>query len=281
MHTDEMAEMDRAEGQQHHEEMPQGAHPSFMNVIRTKERIKQKLSSVKHKVGVYSAKGGVGKTTVSVNLAYALTARGFKVGLLDADIDCPNVSQFLGIDERMNVSSFPLKPIEKYGIKAASTAMIVDDTKRPIIWRGPIIVKMLYDFFENTDWGELDYLIIDLPPGTSDAPLTIMQVLDLDGFVIVTTPQRVAGMNSVRSGMMAKRLNTALLGVVENMSSGVPSKNTEWVISTLNTRLLGTVRMDQDFSTYSDEGRIPSEQNEAILRMFNGIVDSLIGRIGT
>ncbi len=255
---------------------PPGMHPSFMNVLKTKERIKQKLSAVKHKIGIYSAKGGVGKTTVSVNIAYALSARGFKVGLLDADIDCPNLSIFLGIDNMMDISSFPLKPIEKYGIKVASTAMIVDDAKRPIIWRGPIIVKMLYDFFENTDWGDLDYLIMDLPPGTSDAPLTIMQVLDMDGFVIVTTPQRVAGINSIRSGLMAKRLNAAVLGVVENMSSGEPSKSTGVVVSTLGTRLLGTVKMNPVFGAASDEGRVPASENDDILRMFDTIVDSLV-----
>ncbi len=255
-----------------------GMHPSFMNVLKTRERVKERLSGVKHKIGIYSAKGGVGKTTVSVNTAYALSAKGFKVGLLDADIDCPNLSIFLGIEGMMDVSSFPLKPIEKYGIKAASTAMIVDDTKKPIIWRGPIIVKMLYDFFENTEWGELDYLIIDLPPGTSDAPLTIMQVLDLDGFVIVTTPQRVAGINSIRSGLMAKRLNVSILGVVENMSSGEPSKSTGMVVSTLDTRLLGTVKMNPLFSMASDEGRIPASENDSILVMFNSIIESLVER---
>jgi ATP-binding protein involved in chromosome partitioning len=273
-----MAEIE--ETGQHKNQLPPGAHPSFMSVIKTKQRIKEKLSNVKHKIGIYSAKGGVGKTTVSVNTAYALSARGFKVGLLDADIDCPNISMFLGIDRMMDVSSFPLKPIEKYGIKAASTAMIVDDTQKPIIWRGPIIVKMLYDFFENTDWGELDYLVIDLPPGTSDAPLTIMQVLDLDGFVIVTNPQRIAGVNSIRSGLMARRLNVALLGVVENMSSGKPSKNTDDVVATLGTKLLGTVKMDTAFSANSDEGRIPSMESKDILKMFDPILDGLGAKKG-
>ncbi len=139
-------------------------HPSFLNTLRQKERVKQKLAGIKHKIGIYSAKGGVGKTTIAVNVAYALKDKGFKVGLLDADIDCPNVTMFLGIEEKMN-REYPLIPVTKDGIKVASTAMVTDELKKPIIWRGALITKMLGDFFENTDWGDLDYLVIDLPPG--------------------------------------------------------------------------------------------------------------------
>jgi Mrp family chromosome partitioning ATPase/intein/homing endonuclease len=160
-------------GDQPQGNLPPGMHPSFMRVIQQKQRVKQKLSAIKHKIGVYSAKGGVGKTTVAINIAYSLMKKGFKVGLLDADIDCPNVTMFLGIEERME-PVMPLKPIMKNGVKVASTEMLVDELKRPIIWRGPIVVKMLGDFFENTDWGELDYLIIDLPPGCMPAGTPIL-----------------------------------------------------------------------------------------------------------
>ncbi len=268
-----------SEGEQQRGEEPKlqpGMHPSFISVLKRRESIKHNLSRIKHRIGVYSAKGGVGKTTVAVNLAYALSARGFRVGLLDADIDCPNITMFLGIDQRMDVSGFPLKPLIKDGIKVASTAMIVDDSKRPIIWRGPIIVKMLYDFFENTDWGELDYLVIDLAPGTSDTPLTIMQVLDLDGFVIVTMPQRISGINAIRSGLMAKRLNASVLGVVENMSNGTPTASTMEVVSTLGTRLLGTIKFDPAFSEYSDKGQVPSAHSEEAREAFDSIAGALI-----
>ncbi len=255
----------------------QQMHPSFMGVIKQRERIKEKLSGVKHKIGVYSAKGGVGKTTVAVNLAYALSKKGFKVGLLDADIDCPNLSLFLGIEEKMATDSLPLKPLERHGVKVASTAMLVDETVRPIIWRGPIIVKMLYDFFENTEWGELDYMIIDLPPGTSDAPLTIMQVLDLEGFVIVTTPQRIASINSIRSGLMARRLSKTVLGVVENMSEGKESEDRGggYVAASLNTRLLGRVPFRREYSTLSDSGKVPVLEDQEIGRLFEGIAGEL------
>ena len=251
-------------------------HPSFVGVIRQKERIREKLSNIKHKIGIYSAKGGVGKTTIAVNLAYALSKKGFKVGLLDADIDTPNLSLFLGIDEKMDISKFPLKPLDKDGVKVASTAMIVDDAKRPIIWRGPIIVKMLGDFFENTDWGDLDYLILDLPPGTSDAPLTIMQVLELDGFVIVTTPQRIASINSIKSGVMAKRLNVSIIGVVENMSDGSVSDNSRDVAESLGTEVIGTVGLDSKFNEYSDSGKVPVLENDKFALVFQQIAERLV-----
>lgn len=251
------------------------AHPSFAGVLRQKALVKERLSGIRHKIGVYSAKGGVGKTTIAVNLAYALKKKGFRVGLLDADIDCPNLTLFLGMDERMDTSSFPLKPIEKYGVKVASTAMLVDDSRNPIIWRGPIIAKMLYDFLTDTDWGELDYLVIDLPPGTSDAPLTIMQVLDIDGFVIVTTPQRIAAVNSVRSGLMAKRLGRHVIGIVENMADSELSENASFVAGSLDAEVIGRVPFDRKFSSLSDSGRVPVMEDGEVSELFSGIAARL------
>jgi ATP-binding protein involved in chromosome partitioning len=259
------------------EEAQPPMHPSFMKVIQQKAQLKEKLSGIKHKIGVYSAKGGVGKTTVAVNLAFTLAKMGKSVGLLDADIDCPNLPMFLGIEERIDMSSLPFKPIMKDGVKVASTALLVDEAKRPIIWRGPMITKMLTEMFERVDWGELDYMIIDLSPGTSDSPLTIMQLLQLDGFVIVTTPQKIAAVNSGRSGLMAKKLNVALLGVVENMSDGTQSKNTTDLLKTLDTTLLGTVRKDEHFNSASDSGKLPILSNERIMREFEAIARKLPG----
>jgi ATP-binding protein involved in chromosome partitioning len=256
---------------------PPGMHPSFAKTIMQREALKKKLSSIKHIIGVYSAKGGVGKTTTAVNLAFTLSAMGFKVGLLDADIDCPNLTMFLGIGERIDTSHFPLQPIMKDGVKVASTAMLVDEISRPIIWRGPMVTKMLNEMFDNVDWGILDYLVIDLSPGTSDAPLTIMQLLPLDGFVIVTTPQKIAGLNSTRSGLMAKRLNVAVLGVVENMSSGIASESTKEAVRVLGTELLGTVSQNPLFNFMSDGGKIPVLQDEKIRKEFEEIAKKIIG----
>ena len=249
-------------------------HPSIFNVVKQRQHIKEKLSGIKHKIGVYSAKGGVGKTTVAVNLAFTLNAMGYKVGLLDADIDCPNLHLFLNIKQE-GEPSYPLKPIEKGGVKVISTAMFVDEAKRPIIWRGPMVAKMLAEFLEATDWGELDYLVLDCSPGTSDSNLSIMQLLEMDGFVLVTTPQHIAAINAARSGMMAKRLGVAVLGVVENMSDGEASGAKE-VSSILGCEFLGTIKNRKEFNRFSDAGQIPVLEDSGIKEEFIIIAKKLI-----
>ncbi len=249
-------------------------HPSIFNVVKQRQRIKEKLSGIRHKIGVYSAKGGVGKTTVAVNLAFTLKEMGYKVGLLDADIDCPNLHLFLGIKDA-GVPEYPLKPLDKDGVKVISTAMFVDEAKRPIIWRGPMVAKMLAEFLEATDWGELDYLILDCSPGTSDSNLSIMQLLDMDGFVLVTTPQHIAAINAVRSGMMAKRLGVAVLGVVENMSDGSVTGGKE-VSEALKCELLGAIKSSQNFGRLSDSGKIPVFEDSEIKEEFLIIAKRLI-----
>ena len=250
-------------------------HPSFLKVLEKRRVIQQKLAGIKHIIGIYSAKGGVGKTTTAVNIAYTLGTMGFKVGLLDADIDCPNVTMFLGIEDvKMEIKAFPIKPVEVHGIKVMSTAIVVDELKRPIIWRGPLVTKMVEELLENTEWGDLDYLIIDLPPGTSDVPLTIMQLLK-GVFVIVTTPQRIASLNSIRSGLMAKRMNSAILGVVENMSSGKASPGTISVLAELKTELLGTIKLSTSFNDHSDSGRIISMHDKEVATEYRKIAEQL------
>ncbi|MCL4374030.1 MAG: Mrp/NBP35 family ATP-binding protein [Candidatus Marsarchaeota archaeon] len=248
-------------------------NPIMLQLLEQKRRVKEALKGVKHKIGVYSAKGGVGKTTVSVNLAYALNMLGFKVGLLDADIDCPNITMFLGIDQKYD-ESYPLKPVDVNGVKVISTAMFIDDIKKPVIWRGPLIAKMINEFLQNTKWEELDYLIVDLPPGTSDAPLSIMQSLDLDGFVLVTTPQHIASTNAIRSGRMAKRLGIALLGVIENMSDGSGNGKME-VSGALECEVLGSVMKNEKFNYFSDRGTVPVVNDESIKEEFLGIAKKL------
>jgi len=254
-------------------ELPKNAHPSILQVIEQKKAIRQKLANIKHKIGVYSAKGGVGKTTVSVNLAYTLSSMGFKVGLLDADIDCPNVTLFLGINGTFS-DEYPLKPVEKDGIKILSTAMFVDDQKKPIIWRGPMIGKMIREFLENAEWGDLDYLVLDLAPGTSDTALSIIQLLDLDGFLLVTTPDHVAAMNTIRSGMMAKRLGVGILGVVETMSDG-SLKGASEVAKTLDCDVLGSLKYTRKFSEFGDAGLVAVRQDAEIKEEFISITKKI------
>ncbi len=255
-------------------ELKPGMHPSFLNVLMQRKVIKEKTTGIKHRIGVYSAKGGVGKTTVAVNLAYAISTLGFRVGLLDLDIDCPNVTFFLGID-KVEQQEYPLRPVESHGMKVLSTAMFLEHKERPIIWRGPMKSKMLREFFENTEWGELDYLILDLPPGTSDLPLSLMQLLELDGILLVTTPQSISAKNAIRSGFMAKSLNVAVLGIVENMSIGEPKGSLE-VAGALGTEVLGCIPRLDSFDALSDSGLIPAEEDKQTRDAFIGIAKKLL-----
>ena len=187
-----------------------------------KRSISDALSKIRYKIGVYSGKGGVGKTTVAVNLAVALAHEGEKVGSLDVDIDCPNVVRAMTVTERPMVApDHKILPSEKFGVKVMSMGFFQENEDEAIIWRGPMVHNAINKLLQSTNWGELDYLIVDLPPGTSDAPLTVMQTLDLDGFIVVTTPQELAKIDAKRSINMIRKLQVNVLGVVENLSGGI------------------------------------------------------------
>ena len=188
---------------------------------QAKKRIGEQLGKIKNKVAVYSGKGGVGKSTVAVNLAVLLAQRGEKVGLLDADIDCPNILKLLKSDEHPHMVDGRILPAVMHGVQVVSMASFQENEDEAIIFRGPMIHNALTQFIELTDWGEMDYLIIDMPPGTSDAALTVMQTLQLDGFIVVTTPQELALLDARRSINMMKKLNVPVLGIVENMSGEI------------------------------------------------------------
>ena len=175
------------------------------------------LPGVKHIIAVSSGKGGVGKTTVSVNLAISLAKTGATVGLLDADIYGPNVPLMMGINRQPDTDGDKIIPLESHGVKLMSLGVITDENT-PIIWRGPIVGKVIQQFMIDVHWGELDYLVVDLPPGTGDAQLTLSQTVPLSGAVIVTTPQNVALEDVHRGIEMFRKVNVPLLGVVENMS---------------------------------------------------------------
>ena len=177
-----------------------------------------KISGVKRVIAIASGKGGVGKSTCSVNLACALQRLGARVGLLDCDIYGPSIPLMMGIHDRPTVSDAEkLVPPSNHGVKLMSIGFLVDDDQ-PVIWRGPMIVKTIQQFLHSVEWGELDFLLVDLPPGTGDAQLTLCQTVPLDGGVIVTTPQE-ASLGVVRKGIkMFEKVNVPITGLIENMS---------------------------------------------------------------
>ena len=189
--------------------------------MQRKLRITKLDEEIKHKIMVLSGKGGVGKSTVATGLALSLARRGMKVGLMDIDITGPNVPKMLGLDDaELNVEDGQIFPaIGPHGLRVISMAFLIEDPDKPVIWRGPIKLGAIQQFIGDVAWGELDALIVDFPPGTSDEPLTVSQNLPgIDGVVIVTTPQEVALLDSRKSINFAKTLSVPVLGVVENMS---------------------------------------------------------------
>jgi len=178
------------------------------------------LPHVKHVIAVSSGKGGVGKSTVAANLACALTLTGAKVGLLDADLYGPNIPMMMGSTSGPEQKDGKIVPVESYGVKLISMAFLVPE-ETALVWRGPMVHQYLQAFFRDVLWGELDYLLLDLPPGTGDVQLSISQMVPLAGAITVTTPQEVA-LHDVRKGIaMFQKVNVPLLGIVENMSSFV------------------------------------------------------------
>lgn len=178
----------------------------------------QPLPGVRDIVAVSSAKGGVGKSTVAANLAVALARAGKRVGLLDADVYGPSVPTMFGLSGRPQADANKrLFPPERFGVRVMSVGFFLDDSS-PVIWRGPMVMGLVRQFLQDVAWGELDVLLIDLPPGTGDAPLTLVQQVPLAGGVIVTTPQDVATLDVERGIAMFRRVETPILGIVENMS---------------------------------------------------------------
>jgi len=179
----------------------------------------QLVPGVKNIIAVASGKGGVGKSTVSVNLAVALAQAGATVGLLDADITGPNIPMMLGLEGQPKASeNNKISPLERYGVKAISIQFFVPEGQ-PIVWRGPLVGGAIQQFLRDVDWGELDYLVIDLPPGTSDAQLTLAQAVPISGAVLVTTPQTVSLADVTKALAMFNRMSVPVIGLVENMTA--------------------------------------------------------------
>ncbi len=189
--------------------------------LEQEKRLKDNLSNIKNKLIVISGKGGVGKTTVAINLAYGLAIKGYNTGILDVDIHGPNIAKMLGIEDRRLLSfNSKIEPVKVLpNLEAVSLALIGYGQQQPIIWRGPLKMITIKQLLSDVNWGRLDYLIIDSPPGTGDEPLSVCQLIpDLNGAIIVTTPQDVATLDSRKSVLFAKQLKVPVVGIIENMS---------------------------------------------------------------
>ncbi|MCW8850104.1 MAG: Mrp/NBP35 family ATP-binding protein [Melioribacteraceae bacterium] len=227
------------------------------------------LPNVKYTVAVASGKGGVGKSTVSVNLALALSKLGFKVGLLDADIYGPSIPLMMGIKGKPQIfqdeGTNKMVPLENYGIKLMSIGFLIDDDN-PVIWRGPMASGAVKQFMSDVEWGELDYLIYDLPPGTGDIQLTLVQTIPLSGAIIVTTPQEVSLIDAKKGLKMFHKVNVPVFGIVENMSYFIaPDTGNRYDIfgtgggeslsKELNTTFLGGIPIDPRIREGGDSGK--------------------------
>ncbi|MCG3217706.1 MAG: Mrp/NBP35 family ATP-binding protein [Candidatus Heimdallarchaeota archaeon] len=252
-------------------------------------RLKRNMSKIKHKVTVLSGKGGVGKTSVSVNLAFGLKEKGFKVGILDADVTGPNVAMMMGVEgELLTGDNERLIPVEKDGIKIISMAMLLKTPDTPVVWRGPIKMKAIRQFLADVLWGELDYLVIDLPPGSSDEPLSIGQrIPEMEGAIIVSTPQEVALLDVRKSINFAGMLNLPIIGVVENMSGFVcPHCNevtnifkvggAKKAADELNLKLLATIPIDPSIVTDGDSGTPTILSSSPAAASFRTLVDNVV-----
>jgi len=242
---------------------------SMENMQRTSENLHKRLEKISHKIAVYSGKGGVGKTTIAVNLAVALAKQGYKVGFLDADIDCPNAHVLFGIKEKTKMADGLLVPVEKYGVRFISMTLLTEKDDDAIMWRGPMLTKAINDLLFLTDWGELDYLILDLPPGTSDAPMTIMQLLtDLDGFIAVTTPQALAVGDIARSINMITNMGKYVIGVVENMCGDVFGCSKD-------KKYLAHIPLSKSIAESGDSGEPIVLKDEKIRGIFGEIIEKI------
>jgi ATP-binding protein involved in chromosome partitioning len=168
-------------------------------------------------IAVSSGKGGVGKSTVAANLAVGLAGQGVRVGLMDADVYGPNIPRMFGVTTRPGITGNKIVPLEAHGVKLISLGLLIE-RDQPAIWRGPIVTKVIQQFLHDVEWGTLDYLVVDMPPGTGDAQLSLAQAIQLTGAVVVTTPQEVAIGDALRSAKMFERVGVPVLGIVENMS---------------------------------------------------------------
>ncbi len=234
-----------------------------------RRRLQARLCRINYKIVVLSGKGGVGKSTVAVNLATELALNGLRVGLLDVDIHGPSVPTMLGLEnETLKGNEGEISPVEYGGLKVMSIGFLLQNQDDAVIWRGPMKMGVIKQFLTDVNWGDLDYLIVDAPPGTGDEPLSLCQLIQpLDGAVIVTTPQKVAAIDVRKSISFCRRLDVPVLGVIENMSGFVcpkcgeitqilPAGGGKIIASDMKVPFLGAIPMDAAIAQSGDSGKV-------------------------
>jgi len=258
--------------------------------INDRETRKKRIRNL---IAIVSGKGGVGKSFVTGMLAVELRRQGHEVGILDADITGSSIAKIFGLKERPTKGEFGINPIlTKLGIKVISINLLLDDPTTPIIWRGPIINSAIRQLYQDVDWGELHYLLVDLPPGTSDAPLTVFQSLPIDGAIVVSSPQDLAVMVVKKAMNMARHMSIPIIGLIENMSHIEcpkcgekielygPSKGPE-VAKDFGIKFLGKIPVDPMISTLSDQGKLEDYSNSTfteITRILRLSIEELVKR---
>lgn len=245
-------------------------------------------SSVKKVIGVISGKGGVGKSYVTSILSVAMKRRGYNVAVLDADITGPSIPKAFGVNGKAKSSEYGIIPSKsKTGINIMSTNLLLDDDTDPVIWRGPIIAGVVKQFWTDIIWKDIDYMFVDMPPGTGDVPLTVFQSIPIDGIIIVTSPQELVSMIVEKAVKMAKNMNVPMIGIIENMSYFKCSdcnkehkifgeSNIEEVASKHNLKILAKLPIDPSVTSLVDKGLVELCDD----RLFDNVIDILEKIIG-
>ncbi|MCK5763813.1 MAG: Mrp/NBP35 family ATP-binding protein [Clostridiales bacterium] len=252
-----------------------------------------KHSKINKIVAIMSGKGGVGKSSVTALTAVALRDNGYNVGILDADITGPSIPKIFGLDgKKSTYSEMGIKPMDSAlkGIKVISINLLLEDEEAPVIWRAPLITQTIKQFFTEVEWGELDYLLIDLPPGTGDVPLTIMQSFPLNGIIVVSSPQDLVRLIVKKSVNMSNTMKVPVLGLVENMSYfKCPDNGKNYnifgegkvksVAEEMGLELLGKLPIDPELAKLSDDGKIEeyTTVNEEFNEIFGNKIVEIIG----
>jgi Mrp family chromosome partitioning ATPase len=265
--------------------------------IQDETHLKDNLARIKHKLLVISGKGGVGKSTIAVNLAYGLAFSGKKVGILDIDIHGPSIAKMLGIEGKTlglsRISNRPMPVKVHDNLYAMTIATLIQDEDAPVIWRGPLKMGVIKQFLQDIEWPELDYLIVDSPPGTGDEPLSIVQILKkVDGSVIVSTPQDVAILDARKTIKFSEKLSVPVLGIIENMSGFTcphcgkkieifQGQGTIKAANDFNIDILGKIPIDNKIVKTSDAGRpyIYDYNSLPAAREMKNIVNKVIKKV--